>query len=139
MSESMFVSHCVYLTPEERKILAKEPTTIETFGISVPMHTKEFDKALTEVFVKYLISTEIEGSNQIELMSDGYKISFPDFNNCQSIRDINEGCSDWLMLNVMNKINDVVVHHQVIFKDVSHLERTTVCSQLSGFLKSQKK
>jgi len=76
MNETIFVSHSVYLTPEERKLISSEPATIQTVGTSVPVYVKAHKTPLTEVFIRYVVSSEenIE-KPQIELMPDGYKIS----------------------------------------------------------------
>ena len=142
MNETLFISHSVYLTPEERKLLASQPTTLETVGISTPTNPKDLNKKLTEVFVRYLICTEIATDNKdIELMPDGYKISFPHYNDFKPILNMHEEGSEWLMLHLENDIEHkgtkYHLHHQIIFKDVSVQERTTVCEQLGHFLKKK--
>jgi len=144
MSETIFISHSVYLTPEERKILTQGPATIETVGISVPASTKDLNKKLTEVFVRYLITTEItDDKKSIELMPDGYKISFPHYNDFKSVADIEEGGVQWLMLTLETEVErkgvPYTLIHQIVFKDTSSQERTMFCEQLGEFLKSKKK
>jgi hypothetical protein len=142
MSETLFISHSVYLTPEERKILATQPTTIETVGMSVPANPKDLNMKLTEVFVRYLITTETSDKS-IELMPDGYKISFPHHTELKPILNLNEGGSEWLLLQLESEVErkgiPLSLHHQIIFKDVSVQERTTICEQLGHFLQSKKK
>lgn len=140
MSETLIISHSVYLTPEERKILTREPTTIETVGISVPANTKDLTKKLTEVFVRYLITTEATESD-IELMPDGYRISFSHKMALKTIAHHEEGGADWLMFTLEKDIDHkgqpYHLIHQIILKDVSAQERTTVCDQLGHFLMEQ--
>ncbi len=139
MSETLFVSHSVYLTPQERKLLTSGPTTIETIGITTPSN-KDLNEKLTEVFVRYLITTEIAGKDkEIELMPDGYKISFPHYTDFKPIANMIEGGSEWLLLNLVSEVDrkgiPLTIYHQIIFMDVSVQERTTVSEHLADFLK----
>ncbi len=140
MSEVLFVSHSVYLTPQERKLLTSGPVTIETIGISTPNNFKDLNQKLTEVFVRYFITTEVSGKNkEIELMPDGYKISFPHYTDFKPIANMIEGGSEWLMLNLVSEIDrkgiPLTIYHQIVFMDVSVQERTTVSEHLASFLK----
>ncbi len=144
MSETLFIAHSVYLTPEERKLLTKGPATIETVGMSVPISTRDFNKKITEVFVRYLITTETnEDAKNIELMPDGYKISFPHHTEFVSIANLEDGGVEWLNLTLESEVQrkgiPYTLIHQIVFKDVSEQERTTVCDLLAQNLELQSK
>jgi len=53
------------------------------------------------------------------------------------INNIKDGGSEYMLLKIQNVISkngiDYDVNHQIIIKDVSTLERTTLCEQLGLF------
>jgi hypothetical protein len=134
----LYISHSIYLLPEERNLLSKVRTSIHTVGFSVPSNTKDLKTPLTEVFVKYIISTEsTKRYPQIELIPEGYKITLDDLDDFTQVKEEENPSLFMTMKNAITKDGVVYpVRHQISIKDVSALERTTVCEQLARFLKS---
>lgn len=120
----LFINHTIYLTPEERKLLGSGPAVIEVIGVSGIQER--------EVFVRYFITNECD-SLKIEPMPDGYKLGFPSFQSCASLKNIKDGGSAWLHFNIVSQ--DII--HQIILRDIFSLEQSTVCDQLACFLKKK--
>jgi hypothetical protein len=141
MSNILFISHSVYLTPDERKMLGSGPSIIETQGISAAVTDKGDHISLREVLCKYTITNIDKPLADVELMTDGFKIYTGDFKKCKTILDTPEG-SKWLHLRVNGEIMHEGVlystYHQIVFNDVTALERSMNLDALAKCLEGKK-
>jgi hypothetical protein len=112
----MFVSHAVYLSADERKLLATGPCTLETTGVSV---SSDQERAGEELFGRYLLTNEMSEGPQIEAMPDGYKLYITP-KQCKNLLPLPDGI-EWLHIKISQ--DD---HHQIVIQGLEVLEQTIV-------------
>ncbi len=134
----LFISHSIYLTPQERNALVKGPHSLETVGVSVAVRTDKTQEALTEVFCKYVVTNDLKDKSQVELIPEGYKLHIDGFGNCAKLADVPDGGVGSLMLRAEGPLTidgeEVDAVHQIVIKDVTDLQRSTLCNELAKAL-----
>jgi len=138
MTSPFFASHSIFLTPAERKQLAKWPCIFETVGVTVWSSEKKY-RPLREVLCHYLITNKDFGP-PVELMPDGFKLYIGDVGECVQLLDPDEGGGAFMHYTVgcpVKKDGDILnVIHQVVIKDLTALETSMVCKRLAEALQT---
>lgn len=141
MSNVLFVSHSIYLSPEERKMLGSGPAIVEAKGISAAVTDKGDHVELTEVICHYHVSNIDKQEAAVEVSPDGFKVYTGDFSKCSGLLDTPEGAA-WLSLRATNTLKfkgtEYLAYHQIVFKDSSSLEDSAVLDSLSTALQQKK-
>jgi hypothetical protein len=120
MQKTLFISHSIFLNEEEMNTLTLENKSIETIGISVSTWSDDSEIS-KEILCRYLITNEMESSQIVDIMPDGYKIYLKDISKFRRLKD-----SKWIVLKEEGIIDNYTVIHQIIIQTIIDLENTTV-------------
>ena len=112
-----FISHAIFLTPEERQSLNNdEDKTLDTVGVC--------NSSSRELLRHYLITNEVPPG--ITEMEGGYRISIGKKKRFHLL-DIPKGGSGCLSLNFIEQDKQLLTIHQIMIQDISVLVQSTVC------------
>jgi hypothetical protein len=120
MQKTLFISHSIFLNEEEMNTLTLENKSIETIGISVSTWSDDSEIS-KEILCRYLITNEMESSQIVDIMPDGYKIYLKDISKFRRLKD-----SKWIVLKEEGIIDNYTIIHQIIIQTIIDLENTTV-------------
>ena len=130
----LFITHCVYLSTEERKALKSR--AVETAGVSFATTAAKQPLSLTPPFCRYtVVRADRDG---VELAAGGYTVSV----NTDKWNPVVWRLEDEVNSFILRAESPVTAggktyacHHQVVFKELGSAEKAAVCSGLAEALR----